>query len=424
MRKLTTAFLLPLLLSFAHCAKSDDPGNPGEAKPAAVKRAPDEVAAPAVRVPVDGFPAFGSARALVTIVAFTDYQCPYCAKADERFAELRAEYGDRVRMVVVTRPLPFHENAADAARAFLAANELGKGEAMHTRLFAKQDALDDAGLREAARSIGLDVAAFDRVRKSPSVEALLERAEKLWTALGVDGTPTFFINGRRLVGARPIETFRATIDEELTSAGKLVAEGIAPERLYATQLDRQPEHVLKSKSEPEKVLLDIDVEGGPTRGPARAATTIVFFSDFECPYCVRAEKTLREVEAANPGNVKIVFRHKPLPFHAHARMAAKASIAAERQGRFWEYHDVLVEHRDALERADLERYATEIGLDRARFSRDLDDPALDARLEADEARAAAAGVTGTPTSFVNGRRVLGAQPTATWLKAIAAVARP
>jgi protein-disulfide isomerase len=104
--------------------------------------------------------------------------------------------------------------------------------------------------------------------------------------------------------------------------------------------------------------------------------------------------------------------------HPHARLAARASIAAERQGRFWEYHDVLLAHRDALAREDLERYAAQVGLDRARFVRDLDDPSVEARIEADEKQAEQLGVKGTPTAFVNGQRIIGAQPLAVWIGAV------
>ena len=95
----------------------------------------DDIGAPAVRVPVTGLPAFGNAGALVTIVAFTDYECPYCLKADKRIETLRAEYGDRLRLVIGSHPLPMHDHAAPAARAFLAAVEQGKGEEMHAKLF-------------------------------------------------------------------------------------------------------------------------------------------------------------------------------------------------------------------------------------------------------------------------------------------------
>jgi protein-disulfide isomerase len=445
MNKLFASLALSLLASTCKPEAADNSARPAEApagdvapvgapdvaasaapwpKPARPK---DDVAAPAVRVPIDGLPSFGSARALVTIVAFTDYECPYCAKADARLATLRAEYGDRVRLVVASHPLAMHEEASPAARAFLAAVEQGKGEAMHLRLFAKASSLDvhappfdDDAVVAAAREVGLDLASFDRARKASSTEAALRHAEGLATTLSVDGTPTFFVNGRRLVGARPIEAFRALIDEELAKAQALVEKGIAPERVYAATMEAAPTAVpVKDEVEAEPAaIVDVGIEGAPLRGGSRAPITIVLFSDFECPFCVKLEKTLRAVEAENPGKLRLAFRQKPLPFHTHARLAAKASLAAERQGRFWEYHDVLLEHRDALAREDLERYAVEVGLDRARFVRDLDDPAIEARVAADEKQAEQLDVRGTPTAFVNGRRIVGAQPLSVWRTAV------
>src|SRR5262249_45595110 len=154
----------------------------------------DDVGATPVRVPIAGLPAFGSPRALVTIVAFTDYECPYCARAEETLAAVRGEYGDLVRTVIASRPLPFHARATPAARAFLAAADQGKTEAMHARLFRKGTSLEDESLRAAGREVGLDLGTFDRLRSGTDVDAALQRAEALATTLAVDGTPTFFVN--------------------------------------------------------------------------------------------------------------------------------------------------------------------------------------------------------------------------------------
>jgi protein-disulfide isomerase len=416
--------LVPFLLLSCTSPKASDP-DPSAAAPNAcadgncAKKGTEEVP-PAVQVPVDGLPAFGNAGALVTVVAFTDYECPFCARADGTLDTLRREYGDKVRVVIAQSPLPIHDHASRAAHAFLAAVEQGKGEEMHRRLFANQRALDEEGIRASAAAIGLDLAKFERDRRDP---APLARATNVGTYLGVSGTPTFFINGRRLVGARPLETFRAVIDEELAKAEALLKSGTRSDRVYDTLMQVVPKYVPAAptpKAEDTEIR-DVPVGNAPTRGPARAPVTVVFFSDFECPFCVRAEATLRELESR--GDVRIAFRHRPLPMHPHARLAAKAAIAAERQGRFWQYHDIVITHREALERADLERYAAEAGLDRSRFARDLDDATVEARLVEDEQLASDLGVTGTPTSFVNGRRVTGAQAITTFQSVITAALR-
>lgn len=434
MTKFNLAWLVAASLATAQCGRGPDANvddgsgapavaaTPAKATPAPaapLATAPPSDAGAAVRVPIDGMLVFGNPNALVTVVAFTDYECPYCAKADKTVLTLRAELGDDVRVALAMRPLPMHEHAAAAARAVLAAAQQGKGEAMHARLFADQSALDEAGLTASARAVGLDLAAFDAARNGPATTAALERMEKLASSLGANGTPTFFVNGRRLMGARPYEQFRALLEEERAHAKQLLAKGVARDQLYATMMAAAPVHEFHAQpAETEDAVLDVPVDGAPARGEARAPVTIALFSDFECPYCVRAEATLRTLEAAYPGKVKVAFKHRPLPMHDHARVAAKASLAAEMQGKFWEYHDVLLAHRDALDRASLEGYAATIGLDKQRFARDLDDPRLEARVAADEAQGSRLKVEGTPTAFVNGRRITGAQPIAVYRAAV------
>lgn len=99
---------------------------------------------------------------------------------------------------------------------------------------------------------------------------------------------------------------------------------------------------------------------------------------------MRLESTLKEIEAAYPGKVRIAYRHAPLPMHEHARMAARAAIAAQSLGRFWEFHDELVAHREALDVASLTRYASDAGIDTEAFAARLRDPRVSARLDQDE----------------------------------------
>jgi protein-disulfide isomerase len=119
--------------------------------------------------------------------------------------------------------------------------------------------------------------------------------------------------------------------------------------------------------------------------------------------------------------VRYAFRHLPLPdVHPHAELAARAAVAADHQGRFWDMHDTLFEHQDQLELEDLVGYAAELGLDAERFVRDLDDPETLARIRSDVASAEASGARGTPTFFVNGRRHVGPHDAATLAKGLAA----
>jgi protein-disulfide isomerase len=138
-------------------------------------------------------------------------------------------------------------------------------------------------------------------------------------------------------------------------------------------------------------------------GPETAKVTLVEFSDFQCPYCAAAHDTVHQVRERYP-QVRIVFRHFPLAFHEHARIAAQAAVAAHAQGKFWPYHDRLFQRQNALDRKSLEGYAQELGLDVPAFKKGLDDNSFDAQVEADLALGRSVRVDGTPTMFINGRR--------------------
>jgi Na+/H+ antiporter NhaA len=152
----------------------------------------------------------------------------------------------------------------------------------------------------------------------------------------------------------------------------------------------------------------VDDERDHVRGPADAPVTLVEYGDFECPYCGRSERIVREL-LAERGDVRYVWRHLPLTdVHPRAQLASEAAEVAALQGRFWEYHDLLLDHQDALSLADLLDYAEQLGLDLDRFERDLREHAGAARIAEDVDGADLSGVSGTPTFFLNDLRHYGA----------------
>jgi Na+/H+ antiporter NhaA len=168
----------------------------------------------------------------------------------------------------------------------------------------------------------------------------------------------------------------------------------------------------------------VDPERDHVRGPDDAPVDLVEYGDFECPYCGQAEPMVRELLTTLGEDVRFVFRHLPLTdVHPHAQMAAEASEAAGAQGRFWEMHDLLLDHQDALELKDLLRYAAQLGLDVPRFKDELRRRVYAARVAEDVADADASQVTGTPTFFIDGRRHHGAYDTATLAAEIHAARR-
>ena len=144
------------------------------------------------------------------------------------------------------------------------------------------------------------------------------------------------------------------------------------------------------------------------RGPATAPLTLVEYGDFECPFCARSTGVARELADRLGDDLRYVFRHLPLPdVHPHAELAARATVAADRQGKFWEMHDLLFEHQGDLELTDLMGYAGELALDADRFADDLDSDEVDRRVRADVTSAEASGARGTPTFYVGERRHVG-----------------
>jgi protein-disulfide isomerase len=149
---------------------------------------------------------------------------------------------------------------------------------------------------------------------------------------------------------------------------------------------------------------------GPSKGPASAPITIVEFSDFQCPYCSRAEETVGKVMKAYDGKVRVVYRDFPLPIHPQAQKAAEAAHCAGDQGKYWEMHEKLFAHQQALEPPALKGYAKEVGLDQGKFDKCLDSGDKAKVVEANRKAGEKVGVTGTPAFFVNGLQLTGAQP--------------
>jgi protein-disulfide isomerase len=155
---------------------------------------------------------------------------------------------------------------------------------------------------------------------------------------------------------------------------------------------------------------EVATAGRPSRGAADAPVTIVEFADFECPFCGGVFPILQRIEKNYEGKVRFVYRHFPLTsIHPHAQKAAEASICAAEQGRFWEFHDSLFSNQRALTVDDLKRRAQEFKLNTADFNACLDSGRQAGAVKQDAAEGTQAGVTGTPTIFINGRRLSGSQ---------------
>ena len=170
-------------------------------------------------VPITGSPSKGSEHAPVTIVKFEDYQCPYCKQVQPTFVQLLKQYDGKVRLVHKDLPLEaMHPLARQTAEAARCANEQGKFWSYHDKLYASAPKLSAEDLKNYATEVGLNVGLFDRCLATGKYRAIIEKDLSDGAQLGLTGTPTFFINGREISGAQPLETFIAMIDEELGQA--------------------------------------------------------------------------------------------------------------------------------------------------------------------------------------------------------------
>jgi protein-disulfide isomerase len=182
--------------------------------------------------------------------------------------------------------------------------------------------------------------------------------------------------------------------------GKSEADAIAAAR--ASKFGQAPE--------PRKILDDpiaIPTANAPALGPRDAAITLVEFSDFQCPYCFQGAAQLHALLRAYPTQVKLIFKQYPLDIHSQAALAAAASVAAHRQGKFWRLHDAMFEKRQDLSRPSLLALARRVGLDIQRFTADLDSTEVKAVVTRDRQDGDRAGVEGTPSVFINGQHYNG-----------------
>lgn len=193
-----------------------------------------------------------------------------------------------------------------------------------------------------AEDLDLDMDEFNSCVESDEANAIVQADAAQASEYGVQGTPGFFINGRFLGGAFPFEAFQEIIDKEL--AGEPAGECTD----YSETMQQDCSDPANAGFIPEAREVVIG-DNAPVKGPADAPVTIVEYSDFECPFCQRAFPTVEQVMNTYPDQVKVVYKHLPLTnLHPNAQNAAIASVCAQKQGKFWDYHDILFQSGGAI----------------------------------------------------------------------------
>ena len=364
------------------------------------------------KVPQGTGPSEGPADAPITIVAWSDHACGYCIRVQATLDHLVRLYPGQLRFV--HRTLPLDDDNTLSAEAALAAAAQGKFKPMSDRLYGVHGKVDRAAVELMARELGLDMLRFRAALDTGAYRAQIADDVKDAVALGITGTPVFFITGRPISGNQPLKAFAEAVDLEL-------------DRVATTQ--GATYDALVGSGKPKADIPDVDRSSpeldpkttykmglglpGHQQGPDDALVTIVVWGDFQCPFCARMAPILEQVRVKYAGLVRVVFRHLPMTFHKKAALASEAAVAAAEQGKFWAFHDAMWVGFGNLDRSDLEQFAMMAGLDMPKFRAALDDRRHHDAVIAEAAAALALGVDGTPTTFINGKPIVGSKDVAT-----------
>ena len=361
--------------------------------------APRPSSAVGMSVNVAGKQIRGDKNAKLTLIEFTDYECPFCGRhfrdTAPKIVKNYIETG-KIRYVFSDLPLSMHAHAKKAAEAALCAGEQGKYWEMHDLLFSNQQALDNANLIAYATKLELNVPAFQKALESGKYAAKVSANEAEAAKLGFTGAPSFAIgltqpnDGaikviKTIVGAQSYENF---------------------EREFADALKPQPSPPPgQTAAAPENpaVGTSMNVAGKEFKGKKDAKLTLIQFSDYECSFCGRlARETIPQVvkDYVDTGKLKFVFSDLALDMHTHAIKAGTASYCAGEQGRYWEMHDVLFSNQGALEDANLVSYAKDMGLDLTKFQQCLETKRYDTQIQQSSSEGRRAGFDATPVEVI------------------------
>jgi len=387
--------------------------------------------APEKRYRVDLFPddhALGGASPLVTVILYADYACPPCARTWTVLDNLVEDYGEDLRVVTRSMTAPGFSAGEEAAEAVMAAGAQGAFWPLHRRFFAAPPT-DRRAIEAAVKELGLDLPRLTDELDTGAFTGPRLRHRRQGIELGVAFGPVAFVNGRPVVGYHDEASWHALIDSELEAAKAKVAGGTARGEVYEAlvadgaiepialegeaaaardaliaKLPPPVEPVLGPEPD-EGARYQVPLGGAVYAGPEDAPVVLVAYMDAACPFCRRSLATsFAEVLQRYSDDLRLEIRHLPLPIHPTAEGAARASMAAGRQGKFAEFYRELVTGEERkLSRERFLAIAAELGLQRERFLADLGDPELIAALAEERSQALRAGIQATPSLFVNGR---------------------
>ncbi len=361
----------------------------------------------------------GSRTAKVTIVTFSDFECPYCGRFDRgTLKQVREVYGnDQVRLVFKHMPLTsIHTHAMPMAIVSRAVFERGGSDAffdlLHAAFANPQIVLKSTNAFDVPLALGLTPIATPSDVDLARYKAEVESDDAVAKKLGITGTPASFINGIAISGAQPFDKVAAIIDREIDAVNLLT--DVPADRIYVerSKANHSPPKTEDAEPEDNTKVWKVPLGTAPIRGNKTGAlVTIVEFANFECAFSAKVRPTLEKIRTQYKDDVRIAFRHLPLAFHKRARPAATLALEALAQkgnAGFWAAHDLLFDRTTPFEKLDFGDLAKQLGINVPRFEKAIADERWDDFLEDELALASRFQTNSTPHFFINGRRLSGA----------------
>ena len=368
-------------------------------------------------------PVWGTEDALVTIVLFDDFECPFCARLFATYEQLKKDYEGKIRIAFINLPLGFHKKAKEAAYLGAAAHKQGKFWEIYNFLFTKQKEWSHSEnfkewLESHKAELPADWGTLKKEMESRNIENLVAEDIKTASSLALRGTPASFVNGRFVSGALPIDSFKKVIDEELKKAEE---KGLKGDELYREIIKDGKPAVAKrngnraEKEDPNKIY-QVKLSGNEAaKGSKNPKVTIIEFSDFQCPFCSKANSTVNSVVEKYKNDVRLVYKSLPLGFHKDAKSAALFAYAAKKvhgDGMFFKIADILYEKQKEWQgqTEKFETYAKEAGADWTKVKAEMANPEIEKIVSEDINEAGKHNLRSVPAFFVNGKKVSGAKP--------------
>ena len=381
------------------------------------------------QVPVRGDePSVGPGNALVTLVAFVDYQCPFSAKYDAELLAFQKAHKRQVRLVFKNLPMSYHRDARGAAEVAMCAHAQGKYPAVAHHMYTHRAELGAATLQRAVVALGVAPDRLAACLKDGTVTKAIETDEEEAEKAQVTGTTTLFFQGRKLTKDRSTDTLKAMLHEELRKAEALVRQGVSAKQVYARTVGNgkvvMPAPLLKA------AVALLHNEGAATLGDPKAETQVTVFLDLQSPDSRQLLPLVHELQKRMNGKIRVAVRHFPLsdqcnPYvprdmHPAACLAAKWCLAAEAQGKFWplvtrvaeDYALMMPNEGDMAGRllaqhTKLAAWALEVGMNATHAADSVARGQFARQITADVDDAHDAGVTNSSTLFVDGRLYTG-----------------